>query len=60
MATVTVLKALTSYFNDGEGKRSMTQWAAEIKALSADEKLELAQGACKVMGWQLQVDGIMV
>ena len=50
---VTVLKALTSYFNEGDGKRSMTQWRDEIKALSDIEKRELAQGVCDITGDEL-------
>ena len=50
MATKSVLKTLTDYFNTGAGKRSMKDWAAEIKALSAQEKLELARGVAEITG----------
>ena len=50
MAAKTVLKILTDYFNEGAGKRSVRDWGAEIKALSADEKRELAEGVCAITG----------
>jgi len=45
-----VLKHLTDYFNVGDGKRPLTEWAKEVKALSPAEKLELAQGVCAITG----------
>lgn len=53
MAKVTVLKALTGYFNVGDGKRSMAEWQGELKALTAEEKRELAEGVCAVTGDEL-------
>lgn len=50
MATKTILKTLSDYFNSGEGKRSIKEFAAEVKALSDDEKRELAQGVCAITG----------
>lgn len=50
MATVTVLKALTAYFNVDEGKVSMTAWRDELKALSDEEKRTLAEGVCAITG----------
>ena len=47
---VSPLKVLTDYFNVGEGKRPMKEWAAEVKALSTEEKAELAQLAAVAMG----------
>jgi hypothetical protein len=49
----TVLKAISDYFNQGDGKRPLSDFSKEIKALSPEEKAELAQGACDVMGWTL-------
>jgi hypothetical protein len=40
----TVVAWLTGYFNVGEGKRPISDWRDELKALSAEEKLELATG----------------
>lgn len=48
--TITPLKALTDFFNSGEGKRPMTDWRNEIKALSDEEKAELAAGAAEALG----------
>lgn len=55
MEKMTVVRALNRYFNDGAGKRSISEFNQEVKALSADEKVELAQGACDVMGWELDI-----
>lgn len=49
-----IIKALNDYFNQGDGKRGLAQFSAEVKALNDAEKLELAQGACDVMGWTLK------
>lgn len=53
MEEVTTVKALTNYFNEGEGKRPLPQWRDEIKALSPDEKRELAEQVCAVKEWKL-------
>lgn len=50
----TVISAISGYFNQGEGKRSMSDFRDELKALSDAEKLELAEGACSIMGWTLK------
>lgn len=42
--------------NEGDGKRGLSDFQKELKALSDVEKLELAQGACDVMGWTLEVN----
>ena len=52
--TKSTLKALTDYFNEGDGKRPLKEWAEEVKALSPDEKAELAKGVCAVKGWALK------
>jgi hypothetical protein len=43
-------KALNAYFNQGEGKRPMKEFAAELKELSKEEKEELARLAAKELG----------
>jgi hypothetical protein len=48
---ITPLKALTEFFQDGDGKRPMRDWAAEVKALSPAEKTELATGAAAALGY---------
>lgn len=53
METISTLKALTDYFNQGDGKRPMKAWSDEIKALSPAEKQELAAGAAEALGKQL-------
>ena len=40
----TAIAWLTGYFNQNEGKRAMTAWRDELKALSPEEKQELAEG----------------
>jgi len=50
----TIIGALAGYFNQGDGKRPLSDFQVEIKALSEDAKRELAEGACKVMGWTLK------
>lgn len=49
-----VLKALTDYFNVGDGKRPLSEWSKEVKALKPSEKQELAEGVCEVTGWELK------
>lgn len=50
MAEKTVLKTLTDYFNEGEGKRPLKDWSEEVKALSSDGKRELAEGVAAITG----------
>lgn len=50
MATKTVIAILTGYFNTGEGKRPSAEWLTEVKALTPEEKRELAQGVCDITG----------
>lgn len=50
MAQTTVLKALAGYFNTGENKKSLAEFSAELKQLTAEEKLELAQGVVAITG----------
>ncbi len=46
----TTTAILSGYFNQGEGKRPLPEWRDELKALSADEKRDLAQGVCVITG----------
>lgn len=41
---------LAGYFNTGEGKRSLAEFAQELKVLSDAEKQELAEGVCAITG----------
>lgn len=41
---------LSGYFNQGDGKRPLTVFRDELKALSDDEKRELALGVCALTG----------
>lgn len=50
MAEKTITAILSGYFNQGEGKRGLTDWRDELSALSADEKRELAEGVCAITG----------
>lgn len=49
--TKTPLKILTDFFNVGDGKRPLKDWAAEVKALSQAEKDELIAGVTAATGW---------
>lgn len=53
MATVTITKALTNYFNTGTAKLKAADWLAELKKLTAEEKLELATLVCEETGDKL-------
>ncbi|HEY6018385.1 MAG TPA: hypothetical protein VIY48_00340 [Candidatus Paceibacterota bacterium] len=50
MAVKSVTMVLTHYFNEGEGKRDSKAWLQELKALTPEEKLELAEGVCAITG----------
>ncbi len=50
MAAKGISAILAGYFNVGEGKRSNTDFLAELKSLSAEEKRELAEGVCAITG----------
>lgn len=50
MVAKTDLKVLTEYFNEGDGKRPLADWAKEVRALSPDEKTTLAQGVREITG----------
>jgi hypothetical protein len=50
MATVTVVKALTNYFNTGDAKWTAKEWLTEMKALTPDEKRKLAELVCAETG----------
>lgn len=50
MAEYTPVQVLTRYFNDGEGKRPIAVWRAELQAFSAEERNALALDVCAVTG----------
>jgi hypothetical protein len=50
MASMSVTKTLTTYFNTGEGKRSTKEWMDELRALEPLEKRKLAEEVCAVTG----------
>lgn len=50
MAAKTLTAILTSFFNVGDGKRSVTEWRDELKALTDEEKRSLAEGVCAITG----------
>lgn len=53
MATVTITKALTNYFNQGTAKLPAKEWLAELKKFSPEEKIELAELVCEETGDKL-------
>lgn len=53
---VTAINALKTYFNEGEGKRPLPKFTQEIKALTPQERQELAQGVCAITGDELTVN----
>lgn len=53
MAKISTTKALTGYFNAGDGKRAAKVWLEELKALTVEEKRELALGICALTGDEL-------
>ena len=55
MAKVTVTKALSNYFNVDAGKRGPSEFLKELKALSTEEKRELAEGVVAITGDELQL-----
>ena len=50
MAAVTVTKALSGFFNVEPRKVPAQEWLKELKALSPDEKRELAEAVCAFTG----------
>lgn len=50
MAAKSVITILAGYFNQGDGKRPLTEFQAELKELSSDEKMDLALGVCEITG----------
>ena len=53
MAKTTVTKALTGYFNVEPRKVPAQEWLKELKALSSEEKRELAMGVVAITGDEL-------
>lgn len=54
METTTSLKALANYFNTGANKKPLREFAAEVKALSDEEKAEMGMLAAAAMGQELK------
>jgi hypothetical protein len=50
MAAKGITAILTGYFNVDEGKRPSSDWLKELKALTPEEKRELAEGVCAITG----------
>lgn len=50
MAAKGTTSILAGYFNQGDGKRPLPDFRDELKALSPEEKVELAQGVCAITG----------
>ncbi len=50
MEKISPVKALNDYFNTGDNKKPLADFAKEVKALNPDEKAELAEGAANAMG----------
>lgn len=50
MAAKSIASILAGYFNKGDGKRSLTEFANELKALTDQEKIDLAKGVCEITG----------
>ena len=50
MAAKAITAILAGYFNQGEGKRGLSDFQQELKALTVEEKLELAEGVCLITG----------
>lgn len=46
----TIVAVLAGYFNQGEGKRPLSVFQQELKALTEEEKRELAEGVCAITG----------
>jgi hypothetical protein len=50
MSALGVTSILAKYFNEGAGKRSLSEFKDELNKLSTDEKRELAEGVCAITG----------
>lgn len=55
MAQKTIVSVLAGYFNSGDGKRPLSEFQVEMKALTVEEKRELALGVCEITGDTLKV-----
>lgn len=50
MPEASTTQILARYFNEGAGKRPLAEFQKELKALSTEEKTELAQLAAPLLG----------
>lgn len=53
MPGMTAVKILALYFNEGEARKPLRQFAEELKALTDAEKTELATLAAPLVGAEL-------
>lgn len=54
-APISGLKALTEFFNVGDGKRPAGDWRKEVMALNTEERKALALDIADVTGWDVKV-----
>lgn len=54
MAEMTAIQILAKYFNEGDGKRALATFQQELKALTPEEKRELALQAAPLIGATLK------
>lgn len=59
MAAKGVPSILASYFNQGEGKRPVRDFAEEMKKLNNEEKGELVRGVCAITGDTVPADYVL-
>lgn len=50
MSVKTPVNLITNYYNSGENKLPATQWVAELKKLTPEDKMELAAGIAAITG----------
>jgi hypothetical protein len=55
-APISQLKALTEFFNVGDGKVVTREWAAEVKALTPGDKADLCTMIADVTDWPINID----
>lgn len=53
-APISTLKALTEFFNVGDGKVPAGEWRKEVTGLTAPERTDMAREIAAVTGWTIQ------
>lgn len=53
-APISVLKALTEFFNVGDGKVAVGEWRKEVMALDTEERKALAVDIAGVTDWDVK------